>query len=977
MERKDFRFTERLKRVKGKLRLSRSRNQNDRSDSNYIETPQQHHTRARINESIVENDRSDSVFANSNQDPQMQEAIVPTNNLFVSGHLKKLPSLQPADATIQELWNVAYENLREEDGALINNYESKLQGNLIAGLSLMAGPNASLRDRMQTILDHKMNEVNRDIWKLRFMSSEIEARALVQPVLDVVNFVNEYIAGAVSANPCASIAWAGISLLLPGLAFISSLISQSRMREELYIRRYESRADQLFPQSHREYKINLERLYRQILKFQATAYCYLTNNTLSRLQSDIIHWNDWDGLIHDIQQQDIAFTGLTKIWCDMQYNEECIAAERRYKETVSLWLSVEKNVSGLKKAVEEAQRERSYQGLLQWLCSVDHTMMYNTARDNHEAGTNEWLMEHSEFRAWEKNPKSLLWLHGKAGSGKSILSSSVIEKLSDQYQGDASTTLAYFYFSFKDYQKQNVDGMLASLIKQITAHRPYIPETVQRLGEFKNKGGRPDCKTLEEALVTSMYGFSAVYIIIDALDECPVVNNERKKLLISLQRIFTKAPNSLHIFYTSRKEFDIEATMRPMLSLPFTAEVDLSMKRYFLDNDIGRYIDFTLQAAEYISWPESIKEKSRLALVEKADGMFQYVRCQFDSLQKLSSADAIDKALQNLPNGLDATYDRILQNIDSEFPDFRHQVKKCLKWLAFSTWPLTIDEFAEVFTFNPDDDDALSTMERLFDSKDALKYFSGLIVTDEWGSWKERPSRVELAHFSVKEYLISDRISQGPSSAFSFKELDAHMCIVHLCQQYHLQMSARSDNKDTNQYILENRASTWETHLEMIPRASWPSGIVQDAMLAYEARSQSLFNIVFPAIDKLRGLWCVEREDELIEHLLLQPYLYTARRGYCQLTEMLMSPETNMGKYLTQEDLDMGLKNAVFTGKMNITELFLNMGADLNAGGRERALDIAAGQGHIAMMELLLDRGAEINARSQGWGSALRCAFSG
>lgn len=297
-------------------------------------------------------------------------------------------------------------------------------------------------------------------------------------------------------------------------------------------------------------------------------------------------------------------------------------------------------------------------------------------------------------------------------------------------------------------------------------------------------------------------------------------------------------------------------------------------------------------------------------------------------------------------------------------------------WLAFSTWPLTIDEFAEVFTFNPDDDDALSTMERLFNSKDALKYFSGLIVTDEWGSWKKRYSRVELAHFSVKEYLISDRISQGPSSAFSFKELDAHMCIVHLCQRYHLQMSARSDKKDTNQYILNNRASTWETHLEMIPRASWPSGIVQDAMLAYAARSQSLFNIVFSAIDKLYGIWSVELQYELIEHLLLQPYFYTARRGYCQLTEMLMSPETNMGKYLTQEDLDMGLKNAVFTGKMNITELFLNMGADLNAGGRERALDIAAGRGHIAMMELLLDRGAEINARSQEWGSALRCAFS-
>lgn len=180
-------------------------------------------------------------------------------------------------------------------------------------------------------------------------------------------------------------------------------------------------------------------------------------------------------------------------------------------------------------------------------------------------------------------------------------------------------------------------------------------------------------------------------------------------------------------------------------------------------------------------------------------------------------------------------------------------------------------------------------------------------------------------------------------------------------------MSTRSDNKDTNQDILEGRASTtWETHLEMIPRASWPYGIAQDAMLAYAARSQSLFKIIISSKDKLLGGGTrLGPERAFIEHLL-QPYLYTARRGYCQLTEMLISSETIMGKCLTQEDLDIRLKNAVFTGKMSIVELFLNMGFDLNAGGRERALDIAASQGHIAMMELLLDRGAEINARSEG-----------
>lgn len=163
--------------------------------------------------------------------------------------------------------------------------------------------------------------------------------------------------------------------------------------------------------------------------------------------------------------------------------------------------------------------------------------------------------------------------------------------------------------------------MLASLIKQIITHRPYIPQIVQRLGEYKNKGGRPDRKTLEEALIASMHGFSAVYIIIDALDECPVLNDERKKLLTNLRHIFTEAPNSLHIFYTSRKELDIETAMRPILSLPSTAEFDLSIARYLLDRDIGRYIDSTLKATEYDSWPERIKEKTKTALIEKADGM--------------------------------------------------------------------------------------------------------------------------------------------------------------------------------------------------------------------------------------------------------------------------------------------------------------------------------------------------------------------
>jgi ATP/maltotriose-dependent transcriptional regulator MalT len=208
-----------------------------------------------------------------------------------------------------------------------------------------------------------------------------------------------------------------------------------------------------------------------------------------------------------------------------------------------------------------------------------------------------------------------------AGSGKSVLSSSVIKHLQDQHISNATVVLAYFYFSFSDSRKQAVDGMLSSLIRQISARRPMLPQAVQSLGEYKIRGGRPDTETLIKALIASIQGFSTAYIIIDALDECPMINDERKKLLNTLGYILKVAPNSLHMFCTSRKEEDIDKAIRPLLSETFGEEVDLSNQKEVLNDDIAQYIDSVLAGADFNTWPDYIKDESRKVLMEKADGM--------------------------------------------------------------------------------------------------------------------------------------------------------------------------------------------------------------------------------------------------------------------------------------------------------------------------------------------------------------------
>ena len=188
------------------------------------------------------------------------------------------------------------------------------------------------------------------------------------------------------------------------------------MREDLYFRRYESKTgkQELSLPSHAAYKDALEMLYRQILRFQATSYCYYAHNAAFRLGLDVIMWNGWDTLLEEIQKQESAFGAVNDNWRDMKYDEECLAAEKRHQEALRSWEAIGTDVSGLREAIEDAQAEKKRTGLLDWLCAVDPSEMYNAASDKRESGTGAWLVKDGEeFKVWKETPRSLLWLHGK------------------------------------------------------------------------------------------------------------------------------------------------------------------------------------------------------------------------------------------------------------------------------------------------------------------------------------------------------------------------------------------------------------------------------------------------------------------------------------------------------------------------------------------------------------------------------------
>lgn len=199
------------------------------------------------------------------------------------------------------------------------------------------------------------------------------------------------------------------------LAVISDLIVRSKLREDLYQRRYESDRDRKsFEVSHILYRDTLQKLYVQILKVQATSICYLWKNDAFRLGLDMIKWNDWKVAVNDIQKQEDAFRAVYDIWKDQIYQEEYKAISKRHKENMSQIETLGGDVSGLRKAIEESQKDARRALLLNWISEVDPSSNFNAAVEKHEPHTSQWLIKNNDdFDKWQNTPKSLLWLNGK------------------------------------------------------------------------------------------------------------------------------------------------------------------------------------------------------------------------------------------------------------------------------------------------------------------------------------------------------------------------------------------------------------------------------------------------------------------------------------------------------------------------------------------------------------------------------------
>ncbi|KAF4419067.1 Vegetative incompatibility HET-E-1 [Fusarium acutatum] len=430
----------------------------------------------------------------------------------------------------------------------------------------------------------------------------------------------------------------------------------------------------------------------------------------------------------------------------------------RHKDGIQLALTTEvtKDIKDIKAASEEIRSiltEEQRHRVHNWLTTTDPSPIYNRSRKLYENGTGSWMIRSQYWTDWLASIVRCLWVHGIPGAGKTILASWLIQNIQDHCKRvsteNSPCTSAYYYCYFGHHQDEAAP-FLRWVITQLS-RRAEIISTLMH--DFFKRGGEPSIHELLEALEEILQVFNCVYIVIDAVDEC----DPRDELLELIQTLVTdRRFSNLQILVMSRKYIDIERVMKKI-------SVSVLMSNELVEEDIRLHVRSIIRSnMKFQCWPDDLLIEVEDAISTQAKGMFRWAVCQLHELQRLSGErDVVSKALERLPKDLDETYDRIFLRIPQDDWKF---VSHAFQWLWFygeldpdgTGIPsvLLLDAIeSSMSRIDSHNDDVLYNPERLFE-------LCGCLINSLMDS-------VSFAHYTVKEYLNSERIRQGPLIAFS------------------------------------------------------------------------------------------------------------------------------------------------------------------------------------------------------------------
>ncbi|KAM3065652.1 hypothetical protein ACMFMG_011359 [Clarireedia jacksonii] len=485
-------------------------------------------------------------------------------------------------------------------------------------------------------------------------------------------------------------------------------------------------------------------------------------------------------------------------------------------------------------------------------------------------------------------------------------------------------------------------------------------------------------------------------MIVDAIDEC----QDREAVLHLLRNVSTQAPEQVYILATSHQlaviVFEIQNWVGKGCFISFGTEA--------ADRGIENFVGASLKRLHEkgsLSYSVSIDIASEL--ISKAAGMFTWVACQVNALdqrkiiweirerwetretREIREIREIREMLERLPGTLCETYTRILKDMPEAEKPYAIRI---LQFLAYSDKRLTLEEAIDVMCVSPGADPAFDPDLRMRNKKALATYLSGLVSTSErYPRGIGLCSELQLAHFSVRQYLLSDLVES--SFQQSMLEVNASKSIFQVCIAYigyarkitkeNLEKGVSAAKADPHHDAFDLSINMMvltdvENNFPLINYATSSWIHHANIVLSMQYYLDGLYDFCFQKIEDFHFSRAVQFQAKNSDRSPDTPLCYATSNGCDHVVKFLLEHDVN----LRGRDYRDALYTASQKGYSVIVKLLLDHGAEVNREGGfyGNALYAASNYGHSAIVQLLLDRGAEVN-RGGIYGNALYAASGG
>ncbi|OPB42501.1 hypothetical protein A0O28_0036180 [Trichoderma guizhouense] len=367
-------------------------------------------------------------------------------------------------------------------------------------------------------------------------------------------------------------------------------------------------------------------------------------------------------------------------------------------------------------------------------------------------GTGDWLIKHKSFWNWQISSSAVFCLEGNSGTGKTYLTSRVIDHLKEVWETSSNNDgFAFFYCNRSGTSMQDPVVVLRSFVRQLAYRKNYgdVPKSIiQTYKKAKNEGRNLSYKECRELIseLLSLYLFST--IVLDALDEC---DTEKHSLVETLLDLKANSTRPLRIFISSRPDREYLGELERKSTFKINSDDQLA--------DIKKYLDTKLYSTPlFQSRPLNIKKMVKKTFKTHNGGMFRWVYLQVRRLSLCISDDAVKTWAQTIPDDLMKAYDQIWDKLKKDRECDMPLIERAIKWVLGSPHPIGTEALLTAIRYTIEGD-ALVEKERLAPQHILSLCQDFLTIDAEKQVWM-------LPHASVAEYFESKSQIWGNSDAF-------------------------------------------------------------------------------------------------------------------------------------------------------------------------------------------------------------------